>query len=49
MKNLKFKNTAKGQKAKAIAKKMVNELEIAIVEELRLRGYSNHFTTELYA
>jgi hypothetical protein len=49
MKTLKFKNTAKGQKAKAIAKSMGNVLEIAIIEELMLRGYSNHFTTEIYA
>ena len=49
MKTLKFKNTTKGQKAKAIAKSMGNVLEIAIIEELRLRGYSNHFTTEIYA
>ena len=48
MKTLKFKNTAKGQKAKAIAKSMGNVLEIAIIEAM-LRGYSYHFTTEIYA
>ena len=49
MKTLKFKNTAKGQKAKAIAKSLGNILEIAIIEELRLRGYSKHFISEIYA
>jgi len=46
---LEFTNTLKGKKAKAIAKSLGKVSEMAIIEELRLRGYSNYFSTELYA
>jgi hypothetical protein len=46
---IKFANTEKGKKARRIALGMGDVIERYIVEELRLRGYSNHFTSEAYA
>lgn len=46
---LKFDNTEKGCKAKRVAQRMMNLHERYIVEELRRLGYSNHFSSEIYA